>query len=572
MTEIADAHADTILAERTARFELVARIAQLAKETTRERRALAKVYCLGACVAFGVAVASGASYGVVGVLPLSNASSGYAALCVASVAGVVAVCLLSWAVVFSVPNRLVKSLTAPITHVALVDEDLVEPAGVAVETAGADVTATTGPKAATTSSTTTTASTSRAATTQPSASADPNAAPGSEAEDMALDDGEASVVGRALRGIRKVWRPETDVEEDEHALGRDLEIKKLREELRGIQVTADRLRVSRTRLAKRVTSARDENDALFSARAEVMSIAETMSSASAARTSVAGAASVSGDMTKAEFALHESRETNLVAQLGQLRLINERMDRELTAMRVASEQTAAEAEAGSASAALETQLSEGEATRGMGHSEVFVSGDRSVKNDQRPHQPPTRVSKAEKELPAALERAAHAESRAAQLESSRDAAANAAAEERRALSLAAATATKEVEWLQRARERLLAEVATLRTANTNIENDLKLSQARIAVLELDVRENYGAVGGLEKKLRLEKNRADVLFGEKTSLERERSFHQEKAAAAIAAAEAATLSCELHTERDVDVDALDAGGDGKTPKIVTGKRG
>ena len=76
---VADAHAETIAAERAARAELAGRVRALAGEATRERRAQAKVYLLGACVAAGCAATSGASYGVLGVEPITGKASETAA-------------------------------------------------------------------------------------------------------------------------------------------------------------------------------------------------------------------------------------------------------------------------------------------------------------------------------------------------------------------------------------------------------------------------------------------------------------------------------------------------------------
>ena len=267
---------------------------------------------------------------------------------------------------------------------------------------------------------------------------------------------------------------------------------------------------------------------------------------SLARTSVTGM-SVSGDITDAEFASKENRESALRKQLSSLRKVNERMDRELSAMKKSTECTAAEAEAMSASALLEEQLSESEHGGGRDVGSPRASPEHPSSN---------RISRAEQELPVALERAARAESRAAALESSRSALAAVAAEEKRRLAAAAEAATKEVEWLGRARERLLREVATLRTSNTAIERDLKLSHERIGLLEEDVRENYGVASGLEKQLHEETRRADVLLDGKTQLESDRKLHEERTAAAIAAAEAATSSAAVHNERDTDIDALD----------------
>jgi hypothetical protein len=127
MTAVADAHAETIAAERAARAELAGRINALAGEATRERRAIAKVYFLGACVAAGCAVTSSASYGVLGVEPLTGKKSETVAFAAVSLAGLIAACLGSWALVFSTPNTKIKRLAAPVEFVALVDEELVVP-------------------------------------------------------------------------------------------------------------------------------------------------------------------------------------------------------------------------------------------------------------------------------------------------------------------------------------------------------------------------------------------------------------------------------------------------------------
>jgi regulator of replication initiation timing len=298
MTAVADAHAETIAAERAARAELAGRINALAGEATRERRAIAKVYFLGACVAAGCAVTSSASYGVIGVEPLTGKKSETAAFAAVSLAGLIAACLGSWALVFSTPNTKIKRLAAPVEFVALVDEELVVPSDLwareaAKKEAEADTAreadaaeAETNAAALASASTSTSASTPAAAPAAapvPAVPASgPDAVPASDDEELVLDDAEASVVGRA---IRRVWRPETDVEEEAARAERDADISALRAELAGVRATADRLRQSRDRLKRRVRSARDENDALHSARDEVHSQAETMS---LARSSVAG--------------------------------------------------------------------------------------------------------------------------------------------------------------------------------------------------------------------------------------------------------------------------------------------
>ena len=111
-----------------------------------------------------------------------------------------------------------------------------------------------------------------------------------------------------------------------------------------------------------------------------------------------------------------------------------------------------------------------------------------------------------------------------------------------------------MEWLKAARERLLREVATLRSSNVAVERDLRLSHERVAMLEEDARENYGAVSGLEKKLHEATRRAEDLEEKKARLERDRKLHEERTAAAIAAAEA---SHSVHADqgaRDADLDA------------------
>ena len=243
------------------------------------------------------------------------------------------------------------------------------------------------------------------------------------------------------------------------------------------------------------------------------------------------------------------REKSLRAQLASLRAANERMDRELASLRRDSEAAAAEAEATAASSALEEHLSES----GFTESESRATHARSPSRPASPA-PRSEETRAMAELPLALERAARAEARAAQVEVSRAAAVASAAEERRALTAAKEAAAKEVEWLKAARERLLREVATLRSSNVAVERDLRLSHERVAMLEEDARENYGAVSGLEKKLHEATRRAEDLEEKKARLERDRKLHEERTAAAIAAAEA---SHSVHADqgaRDADLDA------------------
>ena len=568
MTAVADAHAETIAAERAARAELAGRINALAGEATRERRAIAKVYFLGACVAAGCAVTSSASYGVLGVEPLTGKKSETVAFAAVSLAGLIAACLGSWALVFSAPNTKIKRLSSPVEFVALVDEELVVPSDLwAREAANAKAEAepareadaaeaeTNAAAAAAASASAAAASTSTSASTPAAApvpasgpdavpASGPDAVPASDDEELVLDDAEASVVGRA---IRRVWRPETDVEEEAARAERDADISALRAELAGVRATADRLRQSRDRLKRRVRSARDENDALHSARDEVHSQAETMS---LARSSVAGGDDARGD---AEASAREAREKSLRAQLAELRAVNERMDRELASLRRGSEAAAAEAEAAAASSALEEHLSESESGSRLGTRAISPSRPSSP----APARGSVEESRAAAELPLALERAARAEARAAQVEASRAAAVASAAEERRALTAAKDAAAKEVEWLKAARERLLREVATLRSSNVAVERDLRLSHERVAMLEEDARENYGVASELEKKLHEAKRRAEDLEEKKARLERDRKLHEERVAAAIAAAEAShEQRAAADGARDADVDALE----------------
>jgi len=556
MTAVADAHAETIAAERAARAELAGRINALAQEATRERRAIAKVYFLGACVAVGCAVTSSASYGVIGVEPLTGKKSETAAFAAVSLAGLIAACLGSWALVFSTPNTKIKRLAAPVEFVALVDEELVVPSDLWAREAAkkegeADAAGEENAAEAETNAAAAAAAAAAASTSTPAAApvpavpaSGPDAVPASDDEELVLDDAEASVVGRA---IRRVWRPETDVEEEAARAERDADISALRAELAGVRATADRLRQSRDRLKRRVRSARDENDALHSARDEVHSQAETMS---LARSSVAGGDDARGD---AEASAREAREKSLRAQLAELRAVNERMDRELALLRRGSEAAAAEAEAAAASSALEEHLSESESGSRLGTRAISPSRPSSP----APARGSVEESRAAAELPLALERAARAEARAAQVEASRAAAVASAAEERRAITAAKDAAAKEVEWLKAARERLLREVATLRSSNVAVERDLRLSHERVAMLEEDARENYGVASELEKKLHEAKRRAEDLEEKKARLERDRKLHEERVAAAIAAAEAShEQRAAADGARDADVDALE----------------
>ena len=556
MTAVADAHAETIAAERAARAELAGRINALAQEATRERRAIAKVYFLGACVAVGCAVTSSASYGVIGVEPLTGKKSETAAFAAVSLAGLIAACLGSWALVFSTPNTKIKRLAAPVEFVALVDEELVVPSDLWAREAAkkegeADAAGEENAAEAETNAAAAAAAAAAASTSTPAAApvpavpaSGPDAVPASDDEELVLDDAEASVVGRA---IRRVWRPETDVEEEAAFAERDADISALRAELAGVRATADRLRQSRDRLKRRVRSARDENDALHSARDEVHSQAETMS---LARSSVAGGDDARGD---AEASAREAREKSLRAQLAELRAVNERMDRELALLRRGSEAAAAEAEAAAASSALEEHLSESESGSRLGTRAISPSRPSSP----APARGSVEESRAAAELPLALERAARAEARAAQVEASRAAAVASAAEERRAITAAKDAAAKEVEWLKAARERLLREVATLRSSNVAVERDLRLSHERVAMLEEDARENYGVASELEKKLHEAKRRAEDLEEKKARLERDRKLHEERVAAAIAAAEAShEQRAAADGARDADVDALE----------------
>ena len=570
MTAVADAHAETIAAERAARAELAGRVRALGTLATRERRSQAKVYFLGACVAAACAAVSGASYGVLGVEPITGKASETAAFAAVSLAGLAAACLGSWALVFAAPSGNIERLAAPVECVALVDEELVVPSDLwarevasakaeALEKAASSSAAfpekafskkTNAAAPAATSTAVSTAAAGNHAGAGPGSL--PEAVPASDDDELVLDDAEASVVGRA---IRRVWRPETDVEEEAARGKRDADIAALRAELAGVRATADRLRQSRDRLKRRARAARDENDALHSARDEVDSQAETMS---LARSSVTRASSHAGggdERARADaeaYSAREVRQKSLRAQLASLRAANERMDRELASLRRDSEAAAAEAEATAASSALEEHLSES----GFSESESRATHARSPSRPASPA-PKSEETRAMAELPLALERAARAEARAAQVEASRAAAAASAAGERRALAAATAAAAKEVEWLKAARERLLREVATLRSSNVAVERDLRLSHERVAMLEEDARENYGVASSLERKLHEAKRRAEDLEEKKSTLERDRKLHEERAAAAIAAAEASHASSRAADgARDADLDALE----------------
>ena len=561
MTAVADAHAETIAAERAARAELAGRVRALGTLATRERRSQAKVYFLGACVAAACAAVSGASYGVLGVEPITGKASETAAFAAVSLAGLAAACLGSWALVFAAPSGNIERLAAPVECVALVDEELVVPSDLwareaasakaealekAADAASADTNAET--NAETNAAAPVAASTAAAAGNHAEPGSVSEAVPASDDDELVLDDAEASVVGRA---IRRVWRPETDVEEEAAREKRDADIAALRAELAGVRANADRLRQSRDRLKRRARAARDENDALHSARDEVDSQAETMSLARSSVTRASSRAGGGDERARADaeaYGARETREKSLRAQLASLRAANERMDRELASLRRDSEAAAAEAEATAASSALEERL-----------SSPSESGSRATRarSPSRPASPEKRRSeetRAMAELPLALERAARAEARAAQVEASRAAAAASAAGERRALAAATAAAAKEVEWLKAARERLLREVATLRSSNVAVERDLRLSHERVAMLEEDVRENYGTASGLEKKLHEATRRAEDLEEKKARLERDRKLHEERAAAAIAAAEASHVVRADQGARDADLDA------------------
>ena len=77
------------------------------------------------------------------------------------------------------------------------------------------------------------------------------------------------------------------------------------------------------------------------------------------------------------------------------------------------------------------------------------------------------------------------------------------------------------------------------------------------MLEEDARENYGVASELEKKLHEAKRRAEDLEEKKARLERDRKLHEERVAAAIAAAEAShEQRAAADGARDADVDALE----------------
>ena len=196
------------------------------------------MYFLGACVSLGCAVTSSASYGVIGVEPLTGKKSETVAFAAVSLAGLIAACLGSWALVFSTPNTKIKRLSSPVEFVALVDEELVVPSDLwareaakkegEADAAGeenaaeAETNAAAAAAAASTSTSTSTPAAASAAAPVPAVPASgPDAVPASDDEELVLDDAEASVVGRA---IRRVWRPETDVEEEAARAERDADI------------------------------------------------------------------------------------------------------------------------------------------------------------------------------------------------------------------------------------------------------------------------------------------------------------------------------------------------------------
>ena len=77
------------------------------------------------------------------------------------------------------------------------------------------------------------------------------------------------------------------------------------------------------------------------------------------------------------------------------------------------------------------------------------------------------------------------------------------------------------------------------------------------MLEEDARENYCVASELEKKLHEAKRRAEDLEEKKARLERDRKLHEERVAAAIAAAEAShEQRAAADGARDADVDALE----------------
>ena len=562
MTAVADAHAETIAAERAARAELAGRVRALGTLATRERRSQAKVYFLGACVAAACAAVSGASYGVLGVEPITGKASETAAFAAVSLAGLAAACLGSWALVFAAPSGNIERLAAPVECVALVDEELVVPSDLwAGETASAKAEAlekaasstaafskkafskkTNAAAPAATSTAVSTAAAGNHAGAGPGSL--PEAVPASDDDELVLDDAEASVVGRA---IRRVWRPETDVEEEAARGKRDADIAALRAELAGVRATADRLRQSRDRLKRRARAARDENDA----RAQ-----------RARRGGLACGDHVRALLRDARLEPRGRRRRARARRRGGVRRARGARKIAPRAARVAARGERAHGPRAGVSA---PRLRGGGRRGGGNGGELGARGAPlgiGILGIGIARAEPTRVARAEKRrdardggAPLALERAARAEARAAQMEASRDAAAAAsAAGERRALAAATAAAAKEVEWLKAARERLLREVATLRSSNVAVERDLRLSHERVAMLEEDARENYGAASGLEKKLHEATRRAEDLEEKKARLERDRKLHEERTAAAIAAAEA---SHSVHADqgaRDADLDA------------------
>ena len=84
-------------------------------------------------------------------------------------------------------------------------------------------------------------------------------------------------------------------------------------------------------------------------------------------------------------------------------------------------------------------------------------------------------------------------------------------------------------------------MATLRSANGALERDLKLGEENARRFETDLKNSYGVASDLEKNLAEATARADAATEANRLLERDLRLNNERAEAAIAAAEQAALS-------------------------------
>ena len=630
--EAAEAVAAEVAAERVARLNLTSRNAALVREAKRERAVQSKVFFCGACVSGAYALASGASRGKVAGDPsaLDFGDAGdFSAAIGTGFAALVAACLGAWALAFTLPSRAVRELALPIEEVVLLDEDDVErrggwpgdseekraekarrasrrpldfkdprfaaeggrpeaalsappgstdPSGALVPSSGSPTgSSPAGPSAL-----------AVAAALELKTSADGSGAEGDSPDAAATEaaarrkpfPGEeipfSELVLAPTPQPRSSKRPIADEDPDEMAVdaAREAEIAALREQLSKAQEDADRLRASRGRLSRRAEGMRMENDALASAAEEVRSRAETMS---LSRSSGATARSEAGKTRE-----QAAREESLRRQLANLRSVNARLEGELSALRGASEDAVAEAEAASAEASLYSDAggSDAGSDRSGGPSiakvpprprpkvsfdpEFFGAGpgglapvDETASASGSPASAAAleaaslratraeaalapaleRAARAESALPAALANAAQAEARATRAE----AAAAASEAEAEKLRRARDALAKEIEWLKQSRERLLREVATLRSANGALERDLKLGEENARRFETDLKNSYGVASDLEKNLAEATARADAATEANRLLERDLRLNNERAEAAIAAAEQAALS-------------------------------